>query len=211
MYKRQVPINNTALEDGTVIRTYALNLGSREYNLQPILQQVRELMDRQSIRWYSQTQVNADSLFGSSEIGPLTDVLNEAFAEVTHQNLITGVGHMSIASNSLLSVGSSYNVAHGCPALWEVDRSELSADQRSDLATFEEDYYNDPQYTVPNRSLPGCDLLVAGNRNGDGQAPVASASVSDPQNSASLIFGTGTGSEPHHSAVANETCQLNHA
>ena len=69
---------------------------------------------------------------------------------------------------------------HGCPVLWEVDRSELSADQRSDLATLEEDYYDDPQYPVPNRSLPGCDLLVAGNRNGDGQAPVASASVSDP-------------------------------
>ena len=34
------------------------------------------------------------------------------------------------------------NVAPGCSALWEVDRSELTADQRSDLATYEEDFYD---------------------------------------------------------------------
>ena len=34
------------------------------------------------------------------------------------------------------------NVASGCSALWEVDRSKLTADQRSDLATFEKDYYD---------------------------------------------------------------------
>ena len=33
------------------------------------------------------------------------------------------------------------NVAPGCSAMWEVDRSELTAVQRSNLATFEDDYY----------------------------------------------------------------------
>ena len=98
------------------------------------------------------------------------------------------------------------SATHGCPALWEVDRAGLSAEQRSDLATFEEDYYDAPQYPVPNKSLPGCDLLVAGNRNGDGQAPVASASVCDSQNSARPGSGTGTGSGLQHPDVANETC-----
>ena len=154
-----VPINNTALEDGTVIRTYALNLGSREYDLQPILQQVRELMDRQSIIWYSQTQVNADSLFGYSEIGPLTDVLNEAFAEVTHQNLITGVGHMSIASNSLLSVCSSDNVAYSdssTPSLHPISDSD-SQSTHSSLPVLEAaDHANaiDQQY-VGNAYMQG--------------------------------------------------------
>ena len=34
------------------------------------------------------------------------------------------------------------NITPGCSALWKVDRSELTVDQRSDLATFEEDYYD---------------------------------------------------------------------
>ena len=61
------------------------------------------------------------------------------------------------------------------------------------------------QHSVPNRSLPGCDLLVADSRNGDGQAPVASALVFDSQNSARPGSGTGTGSGLQHPDVANET------
>ena len=58
---------------------------------------------------------------------------------------------------------------------------------------------------LSNQSLPGCDLLVAGNSIEDGQAPVASASVVDSQNFARP--GTGTGSGLHHPHVVNETCQ----
>ena len=94
-----VPVNNTALADGTVIRTYALNLGSREYDMIPTVQQISELLDRRTIRWSSQDQINSVSVFEYSEIGPLTDALNEAFSEATHQNLIAGVGQLSIASD----------------------------------------------------------------------------------------------------------------
>ena len=55
-----VPVNNTALADGTVIRTYVLNLGTREYDMIPTAQQVSELLDSQTIRWFSQDQVNSD-------------------------------------------------------------------------------------------------------------------------------------------------------
>ena len=88
-----VPVNNTALEDGTVIRTYALNLGTREYDMIPTAQQISELLDSRTVRWVSQDHVNTG-------IGPLTDALNEAFSEATHQNLINGVGHLSIVSDS---------------------------------------------------------------------------------------------------------------
>ena len=91
-----VPVNNTELADGTVIRTYVLNLGTREYDMIPTAQQVSELLDSQTIRWFSQDQVNSDAVFGYHEVGPLTDALNEAFCEATHQNLIAGIGQMSI-------------------------------------------------------------------------------------------------------------------
>ena len=155
-----------------------------------------------------------------------------------------------------------------CSALWEVSRSELTADRRSDLATFEEDFYDaaplpddidddtqqptlstqypagtsviqhsvpstqqptpstqqptlstqypalgdqhpapSTQHSVTNQSLPGCDLLIAGNSNEDGQAPVASASVVDSQNSARPGAGAGTGSGLHCPHAVNETCQ----
>ena len=43
-----VPVNNTALADGTVIRTYVINLGTREYDMIPAAQQVSELLDSQT-------------------------------------------------------------------------------------------------------------------------------------------------------------------
>ena len=92
-----VPVSNTALADGTVIRTYVINLGTREYDMIPTAQQVSELLDSQTIRWLSQDQVNSDSVFGYHEVGPLTDALNEAPSKATRQNLIAGVGQLSIA------------------------------------------------------------------------------------------------------------------
>jgi hypothetical protein len=62
----------------------------------PTAQQVSELLDSQTIRWFSQDQVNSDAMFGYHEVGPLTDALNEAFCEATHQNLIAGIGQMSV-------------------------------------------------------------------------------------------------------------------
>ena len=95
-----VPVNNTASEDGTVIRTYIFNLGTHEYDMIPTAHQVSEILDRQTIRWFSQGQINSDSLFGYSEIGVLTDALNEAFSGANHHNLIADVGHLLIASGS---------------------------------------------------------------------------------------------------------------
>ena len=167
-------------------------------------------------------------------------------------------GQPAVAGDS----GDDSNVAPGCSALWEVDRSELTTDQRSDLATFEEDYYDaeslsgyddtqqpalstqyptlddqhsasstqqptpstqqptlstryptlsdqhpvtSTQHSVTNQSLPGCDYLVAGDSNEDGQASRASAAVVDLQNSARP--GSGTGSGLYYPPAVGETCQ----
>ena len=51
------------------------------------------------------------------------------------------VGCCEMEGYACLSDAAAGTVA-GCTPLWEMDRSALTADQKSDLATLEEDFYD---------------------------------------------------------------------
>ena len=63
------------------------------------------------------------------------------------------IGCCEMGGYECINTDAAAGAVAGCTPLWEVDPAALTADQRSDLATLEEDYYDEPTES-PGSTVP---------------------------------------------------------